>query len=392
MRIFVLGTGASGALLAQLLVRQGHRVVCGDKEPERARRFLGRHSPIPVRQVNARNMLAVVRAARGSHLLVNCLPAVFNEVALRAALRLNAHYLDLAAHLTRHLFKPEQLRYAARFEKKNRAAVITAGVAPGLTDLLAARAAEMLDQVEAIHIRLYEGAESDDPVSQWSAEGSFDEAVSYPRVVRAGKFRLGKRFGEREAFRFPAPIGEVGVVLAAQDEVSTVPRCIPLRDMDVKIGGPDFLRLRRWYRQGKLHRSRGMVSSRFPQTLTPRQVARMIRRGVLHNARFAAAVVVRGTASGVRGEQSLEIRFDAAFPTLYQIRQKGLAVTPVSFATAQMAALFVRHFPRKSAGVFPPCSLPAEVRRAILADVRSKGIAITTRTKVLKRDEDSDDW
>ena len=131
--------------------------------PERARRFLGKKSTIPLIAVNARNGRAVVRAARGCHLLVNASPAVFNEIALRAALRLRAHYLDLSTHMTRRPFKAEQLAYDERFAEKQRAAVITAGVSPGLTNLLAARGAEMLDKVEAVHIRLYEEAESDTP-------------------------------------------------------------------------------------------------------------------------------------------------------------------------------------------------------------------------------------
>ena len=64
MRIFVLGAGSTGSLLAQLLERQGHRVTCGDRDPERARRFLGKRSAIPVVEVNARNLWAIVRAAR----------------------------------------------------------------------------------------------------------------------------------------------------------------------------------------------------------------------------------------------------------------------------------------------------------------------------------------
>lgn len=127
MRIFVLGAGAAGSLLAQLLARQGHRVACGDKDLERARRFLGKRSRIPIHQVNARNLWAIVRAARGFHLLVNASPAVFNEIVMRAALRLRAHYLDLSAHLTRHPFKAEQLRFHRRFQQKHRTAVITAG-------------------------------------------------------------------------------------------------------------------------------------------------------------------------------------------------------------------------------------------------------------------------
>src|ERR1019366_6016652 len=111
MRIFVLGAGATGALLAQLLARQGHRVTCGDKDPERARHFLGKHSTLRLVSVNARNLRAIVRAARGCPLLVNASPAVFNEIALRAALRLRAHYLDFSAHMTRNPFKVEQFTY-----------------------------------------------------------------------------------------------------------------------------------------------------------------------------------------------------------------------------------------------------------------------------------------
>ena len=381
MRIFLLGAGATGSLLAHLLVRQGHRVWCGDKDPERARRFLGRKRPIPVQQVNGRNLRAVVRAGKGCHLLVNALPAVFNETVMRAALRLRAHYLDMASHLKRQPFKAEQLLYDRRFRAKGRAAVIDAGAAPGLTNLLARRGAEMLDSVEAVHIRLFEDTESRDPISSWSAEVSFEEAVSRPRVVRDGRFHLARRFSERELFQFPPPIGRTGVVLMAQDEVATLPHFLRLREMDVKIGGNEIERLRRWYRQGKLSRGRGLVRKRFPTTPTPRQVAGLIRRGILHNARFAAAVLVRGT----RKEQPILLRWDCAFPTLYQLRQRGQLTTPIAYGTAQLAALFVKHFPRGRSGVYSPEALPAEAASVILAEVRARHIGITLKTNRLKK-------
>jgi len=388
MRIFVLGTGATGSYLAHLLTRQGHQVTCGDRDLDRARRFLGKKSSIPVVQVNARNLWGIVRAARGSQLIVNASAAVFNEIVLRAALRIRCHYMDLGAHLTRNPFKAEQLRFDKRFQQKNRAAVITAGAAPGLTNLLVARAASLLDSVEAVHIRLYESTESEDPVSQWSAEVSFDEAISLPRVVRDGRFRFGKRFGERDKFRFPPPIGEVNVVLAAQDEVCTVPYFLKLKEMEVKIGGNEIDRLRRWYRQGKLTKSRGLIASRFPKTPTPRQVARMIRRGKLQNARFAAAVVVRGS----KQDDRIEVRYDVSFPSLYQIRQRGLAISPISYATAHLAALFVKHFPRDSAGVFPPGAIPLEGRQAIIKDLKSRGIRLTAKITRKKASDDEEEF
>jgi len=153
MRIFVLGVGGAGSLLAQLLVRQGHTVWCGDRDPDRARKFLGKKSAIEVKEANARNLWSIVRAARGCNLLVNASPAVFNEIILRAALRLGVHYLDLNSHLNRNPFKPEQFRFSKRFKAKNRAALICTGAAPGLTNLLAKRGSELLDTVESVQIR-----------------------------------------------------------------------------------------------------------------------------------------------------------------------------------------------------------------------------------------------
>jgi saccharopine dehydrogenase (NAD+, L-lysine forming) len=385
MRIFILGAGGTGSLLAQLLVRQGHTVWCGDRDVERARRFLGKKSEIEIREANARNLWSIVRAARGCNLLINASPAVYNEIILRAALRLGVHYMDLNSHLNRNPFKPEQYRFHKRFVAKNRAALICAGAAPGLTNLLAKRASELLDSVDSIHLRLYESTESKDPISTWSPEAAYDAAISRPRVYRDGHFKLARRFDEREKFRFPPPMGETPVYLAAQDEVCMLPYEIHVREMDAKIGGNDFDRLRRWYRQGRLNRSQGIVRKRFPVSPSPRGVAKLIRQGVLENARFAAAVLVRG----IKDEQPLLVRWDVNFPTLYQIRQRGMVATPISYATAHVAAIFVKHFPRDSEGVIGPGALESDARREILAGVRSRDFRTTLKiTKLKKTEED----
>jgi hypothetical protein len=264
--------------------------------------------------------------------------------------------------------------------------VINAGLAPGLTNLLVARSADLLDRLDTVHIRLYESTDSDAPVSQWSHDSAFDEAVSRPPVYRQGRFRLGKRFGEREVFRFAPPIGPAGVVLAAQDEVVTLPRVLKLRELDVKIGGNDFERLRRWYRQGKLRKSSGPAASRFPQTPTPRQVEKLVARGVLYRARFAAAVVARGQKNG----RHAVIRWDAGFPTLRDMRRREVHASPISWATAHLAALFVKHFPRGSPGVHPPEALPAQTRQAILAGARAYGMRIGMRLTLLKTVDDEE--
>jgi hypothetical protein len=164
-----------------------------------------------------------------------------------------------------------------------------------------------------------------------------------------------------------------------------------MQDLDVKIGGNEIDRLRRWHKQGKLSKSRGIPRLRFPETSSPRKIAALIRQGILQNARFAASVLVRGLKHTPKDDQSLLIRSDAASPTLYQIRRQGRFATPVAYATAHAAALFIKFFPRESAGVFAPEMLPVETRRAILAGIRMHGVKLSHKITPLKLQEDLDD-
>jgi hypothetical protein len=62
----------------------------------------------------------------------------------------------------------------------------------------------------------------------------------------------------------------------------------------------------------------------------------------------------------------------------------------VAFATAHVAALFVRHFPRDLAGVYAPEALPGQTRRAILEGVRARGFRLNVKTTALKPAEDDE--
>lgn len=370
----------------KLLDRHGHHVSCGDRDPVRARAFLGERHIFPIHRVNARNVFDIVKAAKGCHLLINTCPAVVNKIVLRAALRLRVHYLDTASQLRQHPFRPEQLDFDHHFRRKRRTALIDAGAAPGLTNVLAMHASTAFEPLDRIQIRLFEGTSSDHPVSQWSPDSSFDEAVSRPRLYRNGHFQFGKKFGEREMFRFLPPIGRVGVMLAAQDEVVTLPNALRLDEMDAKIGGPDMDRFRRWYRQGKLNRSRGIAAARFPSTPSPRVISRLVRRGLLRNARFAAAVLVYGRIHG----RPMLVRWDATFPSLVDLRHRGLSCSPIAWANAQLASIFVKHFPRQQTGVVTPELLRATVLKCILRDVRSRGIRLTKKAVRQKISEEID--
>jgi len=164
-----------------------------------------------------------------------------------------------------------------------------------------------------------------------------------------------------------------------------------MRNMDVKIGGNEFDRLRRWYKQGKLTKSRGLVRERFPETSSPRAIAKLIRRGVLQNARFAAVILVNGMKRDTKEDYRMLVRTECLFPTLYQIRRQGLFTTPVAYATAHVAAQFVKFFPRETPGVFAPEMLELEAGRAIIAGARGSGIKITTKAKTFRADDEDEE-
>jgi saccharopine dehydrogenase-like NADP-dependent oxidoreductase len=213
MKVFLLGAGAKGAMLARLLSRDGHQVTCGDSDAKRALSFLGNGAEVT--KVNAGRCSATAEAAAGCDLLINCVPAKFNCTVTRAALRVRSQYLDLASHLGRNPSRPEQLKFSSDFVRSGRSAVFNAGAAPGLSNLLASAATEQFDSVDSVKIRLFEDTDSDQPVSTWSADGAYDEAISRPLVYRNGRYNLARRFDELELFSFPSPIGTIPVVLAA---------------------------------------------------------------------------------------------------------------------------------------------------------------------------------
>ena len=100
---------------------------------------------------------------------------------------------------------------------------------------------------------------------------------------------------------------------------------------------------------------------------------------------------MRGLKRGRKEDQHFLIRTDCTFPTLYQIRQQGLFTTPVAYATAHIAALFIKVFPRDLHGVFAPEMLPVETRRAIIAGMRAHKVKISHKTVALRNAEEDEE-
>jgi hypothetical protein len=114
-------------------------------------------------------------------------------------------------------------------------------------------------------------------------------------------------------------------------------------------------------------------------------MTKLVRRGILRNARFAVAVLIYGH----KHRHPVLIRWDAMFPSLFDLRRRRLFCSPIAWGTAHLTALFVKHMPRELAGVYVPEALPLATRRNILHAARSSGIRLTRKVTRLKNSDET---
>ncbi|MGV3523904.1 MAG: saccharopine dehydrogenase family protein [Candidatus Sericytochromatia bacterium] len=165
---------------------------------------------LEARGVDMRQPEQAEAVLKGSTVLLNSLPYALNLEVMALALRLGAHYTDLGGlfHMTR-----QQRALDAQFQERGLTAVLGMGAAPGITNLLAKLAADELEQVEEIHVRLaavdrtrYRSVPAL-PVS-YSFKTILEEFSLPPAVFRKGRYRFLKPMSDMYPYRFPAPVGE----------------------------------------------------------------------------------------------------------------------------------------------------------------------------------------
>src|SRR5512144_1646508 len=147
-------------------------------------------------------------ALDGADVVLNSASYRVNLAAMEAALATGAHYVDLGGlfHVTL-----EQLELDVRFRAAGRLAVLGMGSTPGKTNVMAARAVELLgDDVERIVV----GAAGRDPdppagplVAPYAIETILDELSMPTPVVRDGEVVYVPPMSEAGTVEFGPPAG-----------------------------------------------------------------------------------------------------------------------------------------------------------------------------------------
>jgi lysine 6-dehydrogenase len=182
-------------------------------------------------------------AMEGADVLLNSAAYRVNLAAMRAALAAGAHYVDLGGlfHVTL-----EQLEMDAEFRDAEQLAVLGMGSTPGKTNVMAARAVDLLgDDVERIVVAAA-GRDPDPPsgplVAPYAVETILDELSMPTPVVRDGEVVYLTPMTDAGTVEFGQPAGPAQTIYTIHSEQATFAQSFGARNVSFQLSlNPVFL-------------------------------------------------------------------------------------------------------------------------------------------------------
>jgi saccharopine dehydrogenase-like NADP-dependent oxidoreductase len=399
-KVLVVGAGAQGNVVAGVLSRADDigALVLADLDPDRARETAANIGSDKVRvdRVDAGDLdrtTAFLRAGRFDLVVNTALPEFIPKVML-AALQAGTNYLDLSSALFyERRGKPiEQLEHEEEWKASGRTALVNAGSAPGLTNVMAREGADDLDDVESIRIRDYSVVTSDRFVALWSLPVFLLDCATEPLIWEDGRPKRVPIFTGEEMYDFPPPIGRRGkVYLHAHEEPVTIPLFVgkPVRHCDYKIGEPDIDAWRLLVQglgllddtpievQGVRLSSREVLLKRLPRTIAPQRLLDLVGSGRL-NSQSMVVCEVAGTKDG----RAARIMLWSESPDLRTASTIVRGTSDVSLVTSVPAATFSLMLLRgqiRRTGVVLPEMLGPDERSIFYREIGKFGIQVRKR-------------
>lgn len=393
-KALILGCGAQGSVIASELEKHPEvtEIRVADFDSEKAGRLAKklRSNKISAHRADASNIDEVSSLAKGVDVVVNAVIPRFNLNVMDAALKNKANYLDLAFGPPYENFEKE-LRRSKEFEDKSLTALICAGSSPGITDVLVAHAADRLERVNEVRIRVFDMVESKEMFSTWSPETMFGDMAEEPIVYQDGEFKRVPPFSGEEVYDFPDPFGPKLVVAHIHEEALMFPHFLDrgLRYFDFKIGSPDIPTIKSLVELGLCSDEpidlkgvrvvpRDLFLKLLPPTRSHEEIENKIKNGVLVNAHQCYVVEVEGE----RAHRRLSYKYSLNFPSLLDVQKMLPGATHESYVTGVSAAIFTKMLGSgkiETKGVIAPECLRQEVREAFLTALAEKHIRISEK-------------
>ena len=264
MNILVIGAGGVGASMASIAETRSffHTFTLADISIESAQRAIAELDDpgrFVAAKVDARSEADIVRLieASKSNIVVNACDPRLNEPIFNACFTAGAHYVDMAMTLSKpHPSDPYnlvgaplgeiQLAADQQWREKGLLALVGMGVEPGLSDVFAKYAADVLfDTIDEIGVRdgsnlSIDGLDFAPTFSIWT---TIEECLNPPVIWEKERgLYTTDCFSEPEIFHFPAGIGPIECVNVEHEEVLLIPREVDCNRVTFKYGlGAEFI-------------------------------------------------------------------------------------------------------------------------------------------------------
>ena len=360
MKVLVVGLGAVGSVIAQVLLRGKaiESVTMADKNIAHALQ-IAKLSPskTEVVKIDANNKEELGAVIEGKDAVINAGHPRFNHQMMDLSLANGVNYVDLAGNGL-----DEQLAQDKAWSEAGLLAVPGLGEDPGLSNIFARYAADRLTTVEQIRVRDGEKSSSSkyEFMLLFSPEVFFSEILDSPRTFVDGKRVSSPSLSGKEVYEFPEPIGAQPVYLVDHEEVMTLPEYIGkgVNYVDFKLALADeFVAvLRTMQKLGLLEtkpveiRGSKVTPLELLNSVIPTPVS--VSRTVKGNTGIVVEVKGRRGNMGVAFKLSTMASHEGSYRTLHE--------NGTSFLTGVVPAIFVRMLAEgriREKGVIPPESL-----------------------------------
>jgi lysine 6-dehydrogenase len=247
-RVAVVGAaGIIGpAIVATLAEQEGvEEIRCLDLDERGARAVAERHGGgrASAGRLDIRDRDSATAALAGAGVVLNSAAYRVNLEAMEAALASGAHYLDLGGlfHLTRR-----QLELDERFRAAGLLAVLGMGSTPGKTNVMAARALELLGGAAERFIVAAAGRDPDPPpgplVAPYAVETILDELSMPTPVIRGGEVEFLDPMTDAGVVEFGEPVGPSPTIYTIHSEQATFPASFGAPEVSFQLSlNPAFL-------------------------------------------------------------------------------------------------------------------------------------------------------
>jgi lysine 6-dehydrogenase len=380
MEILVLGAGRMGSASAMDLARSRDvkRVCIADIDSARGERASAwiDNDKVIFEEVDVTDFKNVRALMSEFDAIISAVPFIHNFMLAKASVEAGTHFCDLGGN-------SEIVDKELELDSKARDAGITiipdCGLAPGITNILAAHGANKLERVDEIHIRV--GGLPLHPRGPlnytlvFSAHGLLNEYTGRARVIRNGKITELEAMTGLETVRFPEPFGTLEAFHTAGG-ASTLPLTFKgkVKELDYKT-----LRYPGHCEKFKMLLDLGLASETpvdiCGHLVSPRDVlAKVLEKNIAYEDDTEDVVLLRVSLTGKSNGIEKHIVYEMI--DYHDARKSGL--TAMMRTTAFPASIIAQMQVRgdiKNKGAFPPeLCVPPE---PFIAELRARDIKIT---------------